>query len=231
MALVFFAFSLGPRLLFHENTPVPFARWIPLPGRIFEWFSALRWTMRAWLFSLIFFAVVAGLGFTALTRNASSRRRAVDCALVALLLFFEYRPLDWYSGKSVSVPDPLFLSDAYQFLATESDRGAVIELPAADQNGYRTPLMVVSVYGSAGHLRRVVATHGQALPQVTTSLLETAEQLPAESALQSLRDHGCSRVVVHRNWAPRESTIAVLRDRGLPVLWESKESVVFSLQR
>jgi hypothetical protein len=231
MALVFFAFSLGPRLLFHENTPVPFARWIPLPGRIFEWFSALRWAMRAWLFSLIFFAVVAGLGFTALTRNASSRRRAVDCALVALLLFFEYRPLDWYSGKSVSVPDPLFLSDAYQFLATESDRGAVIELPAADQNGYRTPLMVVSVYGSAGHLRRVVATHGQALPQVTTSLLETAEQLPAESALQSLRDHGCSRVVVHRNWAPRESTIAVLRDRGLPVLWESKESVVFSLQR
>ena len=174
---------------------------------------------------------MAGLGFTALTRHASPRRRALDCALVALLMFSEYRPLDWYSAQSVSVPDPLSLSDAYQFLATESDRGAVIELPAADENGYRTPLMVVSVYGSAGHLRRVVATHGQTLPRVTTSLLETAERLPAESEVQSLRDQGCSRVVIHRNWAPLERTIAVLRDRGLPVLWESKESVVFSLQR
>jgi len=230
MTLVFFAFSLGPLLLFHENTPVPFARWIPLPGRIFEWLSALRWAMRAWLFSLIFVAVMAGLGFTALTRHASPRRRAVDCAFVALLLFFEYRPLDWYSSKSVRVPDPLSLSDAYQFLATESDRGAIIELPTADQNRYRTPLMVLSVYGSAGHLRRVVATHGQTLPPVTTSLLETAEELPAESAVQSLRDQGCTRVVIHRNWAPRESTIAVLRNRGLPVVWESKESVIFSLQ-
>jgi len=134
MALVFFAFSLGPRLLLHENTPVPLAKWIPLPGRIFEWFSVVRWPMRALLFSLIFLAVVAGLGFSALTKQLSARQRAVNCALVALLLFFEYRPIDSYSGKSANVPDPLALSDAYPFLAAESDRGAIVELPAAGRD-------------------------------------------------------------------------------------------------
>lgn len=232
MALVFFAFSLGPRLLFHENTPVPLAKWIPLPGRIFEWFSALRWAMRAWLFSLIFLAIVAGLGFTALTRHGSPRRRAVDCALVALLLFFEYRPMHLYTADSVMVPDPLKLSDAYPFLATESDRGAIVELPAADENGYRAPMLVRSAYGSAGHQRRVVATHGQGLPPLTIAILEEAERLPDQSALTHLRGYGCSRVVLHRKWVADgsvENTIAALRTAGLPVLWESEESVVFSL--
>lgn len=234
MALVFFAFSLGPLLMFHENTPVPFARWIPLPGRIFEWFSALRWAMRAWLFSLIFLAVIAGIGFTNLTQHASPHRRAIDCMLVALLLFFEYRPLAWYSSLSVSIPEPLSLSDAYPFLATENDRGAIVELPAADPKGYRTPLMVTSVYGSAGHLRRVAAIHGQELPPVTATILEEAERLPAESAIMNLRGYGFSRVVLHRQWLPDnriDNVIASLRAAGLPVVWESQESVVFSLSQ
>jgi hypothetical protein len=234
MALVFFAFSLGPRLLFYENTPVPFAKWIPLPGRLFELFSAIRWPMRALFFSLIFFAILAGLGFSALTKQLSPRQRAVNCALVALLLFFEYRPLDWYSGKSVSVPDPLSLSDAYQFLATESDRGAIIELPAADPKGYRSPMLAASIYGSAGHLRRVVAAGGQALPPLTTAILEEAEKLPEHSAVLKLRDHGCSRLVVHRDWEPTtwlDDVIGDLRAQGIPVLWESDESVVFDLSR
>ena len=232
MALLFFAFSLGPRLMFYESTPVPLAKWIPLPGRIFEWFSAVRWPMRALLFSLIFLAVLVGLGFTALTRRASPRRRAVDCALVALLLFFEYRPLEWYSTKSVTVPDPLALSDAYPLLAKESDRGAIVELPAADEGGYRTPMLVAYAYGSAGHLRRIVATHGQGLPPLTLAILEEAERLPAPSAVIQLRSYGCSRVVFHRKWAPGETlenTVEALRAAGLPVLWESEESVVFSL--
>ena len=232
MALFFFAFSLGPRLMFQENTPVPLAKWILIPGRIFEWFSVVRWPMRALLFSLVFLAVMAGLGFTAITRDASPRRRAIDCALVALLLFFEYRPIDWYGRESVTVPDPLAVSDAYPFLAKERDRGAIVDLPAADEGGYRTPMLVRSTYGSAGHLRRVVATHGQALPPLTITIIEEAERLPAPSAVIQLRSYGCSRVVFHRKWAPGETlenTVEALRAAGLPVLWESEESVIFSL--
>ena len=118
---------------------MPYANWIPLPGGLFEWFSAVRWPIRSLLFALVFFAVLAGLGFTLLTRNLSPRRRAIDCAMVALLLFFEYRPLEPYSSASVWVPDPLAVSDAYPFLAIETDQGAIVELPAADLNCYRTP--------------------------------------------------------------------------------------------
>ena len=190
--------------------------------------------MRAFLFSLIFFSVAAGIGFTALTRDASSRRRTIDCVLIALLLFCEYRPVNWYSARSVSIPDPLELSDAYPFLATESDRGAIVELPAADENGYRTPAMVVSAYGSAGHLRRVAATHGQGLPPVNVTILQEAERLPSESAVTNLREQGFSRVVLHRRWLPDnriDQVIGSLRAAGLPVLWESGESVVFSLSQ
>ena len=234
LSIVFFAFSLGPRLLFRENTPVPFAYWIPLPGRIFEFFSAVRWPMRALLVSFLFGAVMAGLGFTVLTRHSSSGRRRAACAILALILFFEYRPLGRYAARSVAVPEPLALSDAYPFLAAEQDRGGVVELPVADAGGYRTPMLARSVYGSAGHLRRVVAIHGQALPPLTIAMLEEAERLPEASAVDHLRRYGCSRVVVHRTWLPNhrlDGQLAEMRRAGLPVLWESPETVVFSLAR
>ena len=224
MALLFFALSLGSRLSFQWGTAVPLAEWIPLPGRIFEWFSAIRWPMRALLFSLIFIAIMAGLGFTRLASHASSRHKAVDCALVAALLFLEYRPMHLYTADSVVVPDPLALSDAYRLLATENDRGGIVELPVTDSEGYRMPMFVLSVYGSAGHLRRVAATNRY--------ILEEAERLPAQSAVTNLRGYGCSRIVIHRKWRPEDSmekTVAGLRATGLPVLWESEESIMFSL--
>lgn len=92
-------------------------------------------------------------------------------AVVVLILFFEYRPLDSYAARSVAVADPLAISDAYRFLAAKADRGGVVELPAADRGGYRTPMLVRSTYGSAGHLRRVVAIHGQGLPALTFVML------------------------------------------------------------
>jgi len=87
------------------------------------------------------------------------------------------------------------------------------------------------VGGSAGHLR-VVATHGQALPKEALAILEKPERLPVNLAVESLRAYGCSRVVFHPNWfsgANLNTTIEAVDAAGLPVLWESKESVVFSL--
>ena len=78
-----------------------------------------------------------------------------------------------YTADSVVVPDPLALSDAYRLLATENDRGGIVELPVTDSEGYRMPMFVLSVYGSAGHLRRVAATNRY--------ILEEAERLPAQS--------------------------------------------------
>jgi hypothetical protein len=232
LALVCLGFALGPRLLFRENTPVPFAEWIPLPGRIFEFFSVVRWPMRAFLFSLLFGSVVAGLGYTAATRSLTAPRRHALFALLVVVLFIEYRPITWYAAHSIAVPDPLALSGAYPFLANEADRGAVVDLPAADGN-YRTPMLVRSTYGSAGHLRRVVAIHGQGWPAVTIAILEDAERLPDPAAVEHLRGYGVSRVVVHRTWTndgEGEAKIAAMRWARLPVLWESDEAVVFGLQ-
>jgi hypothetical protein len=227
MALVFFAFAVGPRLSFQQDTPVPLAKWIFVPGRIFEWFSFIRWPMRAFNFSLIFIAAAAGLGFTALTHGMSGSQRAVICALVALLLFFEYRPLYSYTADSVAVPDPLAVSDAYPLLASESDRGAIVELPIADSEGSRIAMFALSAYGSAGHLRRILTT------RLTFKTIENGEGLADKSAVTRLREFGCSRVVIHHRWVTDsqvESIIAAARANGLPVLWESEESVVFSLQ-
>jgi len=231
MTGAFFILSLGPRLMLRENTPVPFAWWIPLPGRFFEVFSVIRWPMRALTVSLLFGAVLCGLGFTALTSRMSSAKRLLACALATALIVVEYRPADRLAGDSIRVPDPLDLSGAYTYLASENDRGAVVELPTADTNGYRTPMLVRSTYGSAGHLRRVVAIHGQNVPQLAQTLLAEAEALPDPGVAARLRSYGCSRLVVHRTWSggdALESTVTALRTY-LPVLWESDEAVVFDL--
>jgi len=233
MTLIFFVLSLGPRLLVFENTPVAYAEWLPLPGLIFARLSAIRWPMRAFLLSALFGSVVAGLGFAAATSAWPRARRVIACALVAGALVVEYRPKWGYAGESLALPDPLAFSGAYPFLASEQDRGAVVELPAADPNGYRTPMLVRSVYGSAGHLRRVIAIHGSVVPPLTSELLHEADRLPDESAVDHLRRYGCTRVVVHRFWQPGpriDDQIARMRAAGLPVLWESDEAVTFALR-
>ena len=94
-------------------------------------------------------------------------------------------------------------------------------------------MLVRSTYGSAGHLRRVVAIHGQGLPPLTRAILEEAERLPDPAAVDHLRRYGCSRVVVHRTWiggVKMNALIARMRQAGLPVLWRSNEAVVFALE-
>ncbi|HTK28158.1 MAG TPA: hypothetical protein VL309_01310 [Vicinamibacterales bacterium] len=232
LAATFFALSLGPRLLWRENTPVPHTAWLPLPGQLLGLVSAVRWSMRALLLTFLFGAVLAGLGFTQVTRRLSPRWRQAAAVAAGLLMLIEYRPIDYYAGNSHDVPDPMALSDAYPVLAAEADRGAIVELPVADAGGYRTPMLVRSTYGSAGHLRRVVAIHGQTVPPLTAALLEDAERLPDPAAAEHLRKIGCTRVVMHRTWMRGrhiDDMIARMRQAGMPVMWESLETVIFSL--
>lgn len=237
VALVFLAFacfvlSLGPVLKIHADYPSRFANLFPLPGRILMLFSAIRWPMRILLFSFLFGAVLAGLGFSALTRRLAPRMRLAAASLTVLLLFVEYRPGASYAAKSVDIPPPLAMSDAYPFLAAETDRGGIVELPVAGPDGYRTPYLVQYAYASAGHLRRVVDFHGAIYPAIIDNLLAAAGRLPSEPARRTLVAWGVTRLVLHREsafvdpWPLRRDALV---EAGYHVLYESRGATVFAL--
>src|SRR5262249_9742124 len=140
------------------------------------------WPMRILLFGFLFWAIACGLGFSRATERLRPAARRIAVSLAVLLLFVEYRPRAAYAGASLPLPSPLAVSEAYPFLASEKDAGAIVELPDIDADGDRVPNLVRYVYGSSGHLRRVVAYHGSVLPQLTLSLLDAAGRLPDEAS-------------------------------------------------
>lgn len=227
-----FVFSLGPVLKIHADYPSRFANWFPLPGRIFTSFSAIRWPMRILLFSFLFGAVLAGLGFSALTRRLTPRMRFAAASLTVLLLYVEYRPGASYAAESVEIPPPMAMSNAYPFLATETDRGGVVELADARPDGYRAPYLVQYAYGSAGHLRRVVAFHGTVFPPLLDNLRAAAKELPSEPSRRFLAEWGVTRLVVHREPVfvdPSPLRRDALVEAGYRVLYQSRGATVFAL--
>lgn len=230
MLLLFcFVLSLGPVLKIHADAPTG----IPLPGKVFTFFSAIRWPMRILLFAFLFGAVLAGLGFARLTRRWAPGVRSAATALTILALFVEYRPQRSYAAGSLELPPPLEISDAYPFLAGEADRGGVVEVPSARPDGYAAPYLMLYVYGSAGHLRRVVAIHGAVTPRIVDNLTAAAERLPDEPSRRFLAAWGVTRLVTHREPrftdsrpGRREALVAA----GYPVLFETKGTTVFDLK-
>jgi ABC-type Co2+ transport system permease subunit len=233
LAFVCFVLSLGPVLKIHAFVPSRYAKWIPLPGKIFLLYSGIRWPMRILLFSFLFGAIFCGLGFSHLTRLLNPGRRLLAASAMVLLLFLEYRPQSYYAADSVGLAAPLEVSEAYPFLATEADRGGVIELPVLDPDGDRTPYLVRYIYGSAGHLRRVVALHGTVIPSLSKNLLGAAEGLPSEASRHFLVAWGVSRLVLHRepsfvDLSPLENN-ALIR-AGYRVLFDGKNATVFAVE-
>ncbi len=233
LCLVTLLLSLGPALKIRDNSAVRIAgSYIPMPGAIFLAMSAIRVPMRVLLYTYLFASVLCGLGVAALTDRLSERARAPLALLLLLLLIGEYRPQSWLARNSLIVPEPLAVSDAYPFLAGEANRGAVVELPSADVTGYRTPVMTLYTYGSAGHLRRVVAYHGSVRLSAPDSLQEAASRLPDRDAQDRLRSAGVTRLVVHRSlMKPDEAVrvIAALERANYRKLHEGIEAVVFAL--
>jgi hypothetical protein len=230
LLLAAFVLSLGPVLKVHGDVSTG----IPLPGKIFTLFSAIRWPMRILLFGFLFGAVLAGLGFSSCTRRVAPALRVGAACLALLLLFLEYRPKAAYAADSVEVPPPLGVSDAYPFLAAETDRGGVVELPDARPDGYRAPYLVQYVYGSAGHLRRVVAFHGTVFPPLLDNLLTAAGRLPSEPSRRFLVAWGVTRLVVHREPVfidPHRERHDALVAAGYLVLYEGPGATVFALDR
>jgi hypothetical protein len=132
------------------------------------------------------------------------------------------------AGASREAPPPMSLSDAYPYLAREADRGGIVELPTADESGWRTPFMTRYIYGGSAHLRRIVALHGSVTPPVTDTLIAAANSLPESMGI--LATHGVTRVVIHRSLMPADAAARMIdkvRVAGYPILFNGREGVVF----
>jgi hypothetical protein len=149
------------------------------------------------------------------------------------MLVLEYRPADWYSTLDGTLAPPMEVSSAYPFLAKDRDTGGVVELPIADSTKYLTPKRTLYAYGSAGHLRRVVAFHGSVHPPVLDSLEASAQRLPDASARRFLTAHGVTRLVVHRDLMSRtgaDRLVDILRVQGYLVLHDAADAAVIDLR-
>ena len=231
LALICFLLALGPILKPINVNPLPHAAWLPMPGKIWLVIPGIRWPMRIFFFAWLAGAILCGLGLTALERRVGTRRGRMIATVVIALVVIEYWPAPWLAGRSVVAPSPTSLSDAYPYLASEADRGGVVELPTADQAGWRTPFSTRYIYASSGHLRRVVAIHGSVTPPVIDSLLRAANALPDSSSMRILSDHGVSRVVVHRKLMSADSAEILIRSinhAGYRVLFAGSDGVVFA---
>jgi len=234
LCLIPLVLSLGPVLKIQPDAPWRVAGYpIPLPGVIFLAVSNLRVPMRIALYFFLFGAVLAGLGLSAIVDRLPTRLRFPIAFVIVCLLFIEYRPQSWFAAQSVSLAAPLALSEAYPFLRSEGDAGAVVELPVASQNGYRTPLRHRYIYGSIGHHRRVVSYIGGLLaPRAIRQLEEAVQQLPSNAARESLVAAGVTRLVLHKSLMPLDEAtrwLVALDRAGYRRLHEGPEAVVYDL--
>ena len=233
MVVVALLFALGPVLKLRGDYPSRIAEWVPLPGRLFTLVSAIRFPMRTMLYVFLFGGTLAGLGLSAFLGRLDRRQRRVAGAIVLGLLLTEYWPARWYSSRARRIPPPIALSSAYAFLAKETDRGGVVELPQADSTGNRTPMNTRYTYGSSGHLRRVVAFHGSVRPAVLDTLEASAERLPESEALHTLTAHGVTRLVVHfelMSGAAAARIMDALSRHGYEELYRGNDAAVIALR-
>lgn len=234
LATVCLVLAFGPTLLLRRGEPLNFTRSVPLPGNIFVYVSAIRWPMRIYMYSVLCLAILVSLGATRVLQLAQGRRRKIIATGFVLALFLELRPSAWFVEQSTKLPNPIRMSDAYPFLKNETDRGGVVELPSKMDSGLVTPFATRYAYGSSGHLRGVVAFHGSMFPPLLDSLRLASFDLPKPGAMDVIRNHGVTRLVIHRDLMSADSSrslTAAIQSQGFPMLFSSPKSTIFSLVR
>ena len=224
--------ALGPVLSLHGSGPLG-PSWLPLPGRVWLYFSAIRWPDRIFLYSALFASLLAAIGFSRLNVR-SPRTRGAIAAGVFLVAFAELTPAAWYSLRSLYVQDPIAMSDAYPFLAAENDKGGIVELPQATDSVYEPAAATWYAYASAGHLRGVSAFHGSLFPPLLESMRLAGYELPDSTARELFVKNGVTRLVIHKDRMPADSGSKLERafvSEHYPLLFKSKQSAVFALDR
>jgi hypothetical protein len=203
-----------------------------LPGILLTHVPGLRMPERLNSCLLMFLAILVGVGVDWLSRNVTARWRLATVGLVALAVVAENWPASTLAGASVTVPAPLALSSAYQWLHDAAPSGASVELPSADSTGFRNLQMSRYVYAAVGHERPVVSYYGSHWLPELDSLQLAAESLPATDARLYLLRHGVARVIVHRERPVGDRlqpNIQAMRDAGFPVQHEGSDAVVFGI--
>jgi hypothetical protein len=231
LSLISYLLALGPYFKTAGRGPSSIIEWVPMPGRLWLLTPGIRSPTRFYFFAWLGAAILAGLGLSAIQRKFRQPWRYLLAAFATVLLALEYFPARRLAAESVRVSSPLSLSDSYPYLARETDRGGVIEFPVRDETGKRVDFGRY-IYGASGHLRGVVALHGNHRVPVIDSLRAAGERLPQESARAFLSSHGVTRVVVHRflgDSAANAALIASLLAAHYPLLFNGNESAVFAL--
>lgn len=224
--------ALGPTLLLRRGEPLGSTQWLPLPGEIFLYFSAVRWPMRIYMYAVMCMGVLASFGVTRAIRLTRVRWHPLLAGLIVAVLIIELRPGAWYVRNSTRVASPIGMSDAYAFLKNERDRGGVVELPSKMDSGITTPFATRYAYGSSGHLRGVIAFHGSMFPPLLDSLRLSSFMLPKPEAIAMMQRNGVTRLVIHNDLMSADSSkllVSSLRDQGFPIVFRTRNSTVFSL--
>ncbi len=188
--------SLGPVLKIH-NYPSRLAPYVPLPGRIFAWVPGLRVPSRILLYGVVFGAVLAGLGMSAVLARLRSRWQHIVATGAIAFLAIEYLPIPTLASSSFNLPPPAALSDVYAFAGENLDRAPMVELPSMHADSVPNLMMALYVYASAAHLRRTASYYGGTRLALADNLQRKAEALPDSASLQTLLDAGVRYLAVH----------------------------------
>ena len=234
LAVICLVLAFGPTIEWRVDEPVRSLTSFPLPGKIWLAFTAIRWPMRIFMYTALCLSLLAGLGATRLLAILPARWTGPSTLALLALVALELRPAESFSRMSATTVDPIGMSDAYPFLARETDRGGVVEVPSKMDSGMTTPFATRYAYASAGHLRGVVAFHGSMFPALLDSLRRASNLLPQAAAIDMMKSHGVTRVVVHKDLMSRDSSavlVAAFLNDGDSIVFQSSQSAVFSLIR
>lgn len=234
MTTVCVLLAFGPSLQIRPGKPLGLANSLPLPGKIWLHFTAVRWPMRIYMYAVLCMALLSSIGLHKLLNKRSNVWRIPVSALIMTLLFVELRPSGWFARRSLPIGAPSQMSDAYAFLKRETNRGGVVELPSRMDSGRATPFATRYVYGGTSHMRGIVAFHGSMYPPLLESLRVASHDLPTPGAVHLMQAHGVSRLVIHRDMMSADSARTIeseLRRQGFPILFNTSGSTVFSLIR
>jgi hypothetical protein len=223
--------SLGPRLKVF-NYPTSFLINVPMPGSLLGFIPGIRAPSRLLPCAFVFLSVLAGGGAAAVLARWPRKQRLFLSALLVLAALDVY-PAPWFASASRRLPPPLATSAAYAYVAASSDSTPLVEWPAADSTGFALPAKAYYVYGSIGHLHRVVSYSLSLELPAADSLQSQADQLPGESARQALVARGIHRLILHRRFASTDSVasrVARLDNSGFRALFRGRDAIVYSLE-
>ena len=170
-------------------------------GVTYEWlrdyvfaYRGLRAPARAGAVSLLMFAVLARIGWARCQRSPGLA--GVARAPLAGVALLSIAVLEYLTLPRTLTTAPVSAAPVYSWLASQTDRGAVVELPVPDEHalpGHDAEFM----YQSTFHWKPLVNGYSGNVPASYVQLLRGLRELPADGAVQQLRRAGVTYVVVH----------------------------------